>query len=87
MENSEPISITTPRKKIRIGDRVTRDDGQLALEVKQRKNVTAFDTITPLEICHQVFGDDGDYLICKRGKFGVEIVQQDVSSFRQTRAS
>jgi hypothetical protein len=85
------ISITTPREKVKIGDCVRRDDGQLAIEVKGRKSKThkpdRYDIITPIEMCHQMFGDDGEYLICKRSKCGTEIVQQDVPSFRQTQAS
>lgn len=87
MVNGIPISITTPKEKIKVGNRVTRDDGQLALEVKHRRSTTGFDTITPVEMCHQFFGDDGTYLIFKISQYGTKIVQQDISGFRQTQAS
>jgi|GEM_PF-7076004 len=87
MAEIEPRSITTPREKIKIGNLVQREDGELALEVKARKSKThkpdRYDTITPIEICHSVFGD-GEYSILRRSKAGFEIVQQDALSFRQT---
>ena len=88
MAEIEPRSITTSREKIKIGNLVKREDGELALEVKARKSKTRhpdrYDTITPIEICHSVFGDDGEYSIFKKSKAGFEIVQQDAPGFRQT---